>query len=60
MLLWMPLGAGTFASDRHVFQRNRDAGECSQPDRLAGIAGHQNGPRIPCTYRDQFDKSQSP
>jgi hypothetical protein len=45
----MPLGAGTFASDRHAFQHNRDAAVCSQRDTLAGIAGRQNGLRTPCT-----------
>ena len=60
MLPWMPLGAGTFASDHHGFQHSQDAAECSQRDKLAGIAGHQNGLRIPCTCWDQFGKSQSP
>ena len=60
MLPWLPLGAGTFASDRHGFQHNRGATECSQRGKLAGIAGHQNDLRIPCTCWGQFDKSQSP
>lgn len=56
----MPLVAGIFASDRHAFPRNLDAVECSQRDRPADIAEHQNALRTLYTCWGRSGKSQSP